>query len=239
MAFTRFEKDVSVHQSLSDEPNADNGLSAEELKKQWDRPAEELKEAFNKLVYELESKTSATDLGANPLTEGDTSEPNIDAKLRYLLKAIQDVTLGTVPDGSITKTKLDGEYTKTLAVKDGTVQVGLNAEKIADKTLDELASYFMVTGALTGISTTQFTTFELGFTPRAVLVSSGGTRVGIGVLSETELVTTEKPQYYRSDDDRGSTYVTLEIVENGFKFRQPNHSDGLSYGTGYRYIAFR
>lgn len=239
MGFTRFEKDVSVHQSLSDEPNADNGLSSEELKKQWDRPAEELKEAFNKLVDELEQKTSASDLGASPLIEGDTSEPNVDAKLKYLLKAIQDVTVGTVPDGSITKTKLDSEYTKTLAVKDETLQVGLNAEKIADKRLDDLASYFMVTGTLSGIITTQFKTFELGFTPRAVLVSSGGLRVGIGTLSETELVTTEKPQYYRSDDDRGSTYMTLEIVENGFRFRQPNHSDGSEYGTGYRYIAFR
>jgi hypothetical protein len=37
MGFTRFEKDVSVHQSLGDEPNADNGLSSEELKKKWDK----------------------------------------------------------------------------------------------------------------------------------------------------------------------------------------------------------
>ena len=234
--FTKFEKDVSVHQSLANEPNADNGLSAEELKKKWDKPAEDLKQAFNNLIDEMWEKSGDTHIGSMPLVEGDTSGATVRDKLLYLLAAIQNVTLGQIPDGSVTKEKLDSNYTNTLAVKDGEIQSNLNTEKIGGKTLDELASYFMVTGSLTGTQTV-----NLGFTPRAVLINSGATRYGNAVLSETQLVTTEKTTYYYSNSTGTSTSgTTLQIIENGFKFTKVSGmGDGSEYGTGYRYIAFR
>lgn len=51
MALEKLTEDVSVHQTLGDEPNAENGLTADDLKKLFDKPAELIK-AFlnNKLV---------------------------------------------------------------------------------------------------------------------------------------------------------------------------------------------
>ncbi len=241
--FTKFEKDVSVHQSLADEPNVDNGLSAEGLKKKWDKPAEDLKQAFNNLIDEMWEKTGDTHIGSMPLVEGDTSGATVRDKLLYLLAAIQNVTLGQIPDGSVTKEKLDSNYTNTLAVKNGEIQPNLNTEKIGGKTLDELASYFMVTGSFSFSANEQ--TISLGFTPRCIITNSGATRYGSTVLESTQMVTTERPKYVYD----GGNYTTpgyIEIVENGFKFKgsvdnnkELTMGDAVEYGTGYRYIAFR
>lgn len=241
--FTKFEKDVSVHQSLADEPNVDNGLSAEGLKKLWDTPAEELKAAFNKFIDEITDKSAARNIGAMPLTEGDSSGATVQDKLEYLLSAVQNVTLGQIPDGSITKAKLDAEYTNTLAVKDGEIQSNLNTEKLGGKTLDELASYFIVTGSLSDVAVGVTKTITLGFTPRVVIINSGATRDGNAILQSTQMVTTENPTYVYSEssstDNRGNS---LEIIENGFKFTKfsyMNSGDAEKYGSGYRYIAIR
>ena len=236
--FTKFEKDVSVHQSLADEPNVDNGLSAEGLKKLWDRPAEELKAAFNKFIDEITDKSAARNIGAMPLVEGDTSGATVQDKLEYLLSAVQNVTLGQIPDGSVTKEKLDSNYTNTLAVKNGEMQSNLNAEKIGGKTLDELASYFIVTGGFNMSTTAQ--TINLGFTPRCVIINSGAARYGNAVLQSTQMVTTEKPTYVYDGGNYATKPNSLEIVENGFKVQASDSmGDGAGYGTGYRYIAIR
>ena len=51
MALEKLTEDVSVHQTLGDEPNEENGLTGDDLKKLFDKPAEIIK-AFinNKLV---------------------------------------------------------------------------------------------------------------------------------------------------------------------------------------------
>jgi hypothetical protein len=51
MALEKMTEDVAVHQTLGDEPNEENGLTGDDLKKLFDRPAELLKEFINsKLV---------------------------------------------------------------------------------------------------------------------------------------------------------------------------------------------
>ena len=239
MGYTKINDNLSVHQSLSDEPNIDDGLSSEELKKKFDEPAEKLKNAFNNLIDELMAKNSASSIGAMPLVEGDTSEPNVGAKLAYLLNTIQDVTLGQVPDGSITKEKIDVTYRNTLAIKNGTVQTDLNAEKIDGKKLSELASYFMVTGSLADVNENETKTINLGFTPRAVIINSGAVRIGNGIGLSSQLVTTEEKTYFVSFSGDQTASTSLKIVENGFEFTRVDNVDGSRYGTGYRYIAFR
>ena len=51
MALEKLTEDVAVHQRLGDEPNAENGLTADDLKKLFDKPAELIKAFINdKLV---------------------------------------------------------------------------------------------------------------------------------------------------------------------------------------------
>lgn len=120
MAFTRFEKDVKVHQSLPDDPNIDNGISAEDLKKMWDKPAEDLKEAFNKLEDELEDiregYEASRSISAAKIYDGDDSDGNVQAKLTKLKQIMDGITQGAVPDGSIGREKLN--FADTIPTND-------------------------------------------------------------------------------------------------------------------------
>ena len=118
MGYTKINDNLSVHQSLSDEPNIDDGLSSEELKKKFDEPAEKLKNAFNNLIDEMAMITSSQNIGANSLDIADTSEGNVQAKLIKIWEEMKNVTLGQIPDNSITKEKIETEYEKTLARKE-------------------------------------------------------------------------------------------------------------------------
>lgn len=50
MAIPLFDKEVRVHQLLGDNPNTENNLSADEIKKKFDTPAEEIKEFINSVI---------------------------------------------------------------------------------------------------------------------------------------------------------------------------------------------
>lgn len=118
MGFTRSTTDISVHQKLGDYPNQDNGLTAEELKKKFDYPAETLQNDLNNLEKELENVGCASKLGAIPIDENDESEANIQAKLEKIYEDLKKVVLSQIPDGSITKEKLATEYENSLAKKE-------------------------------------------------------------------------------------------------------------------------
>ena len=47
MALEKFNEDVSVHQTLGDEPNAENSLTADDLKRLFDKPAALIKAFIN------------------------------------------------------------------------------------------------------------------------------------------------------------------------------------------------
>ena len=237
MGFTRFTDNVSIHQSMADEPNVDDGLSAEQLKAKFDEPAEKTQTAINNLMSELEAKDGASSIGAYPLAEGDTSEANVGAKLSYLLEEIQGTSMGQVPDGSITKTKLASDFSEVIAEKDGSLQTNLNAEKLGGKMLDELMSYFVVTGGYT-IKAKETKTINLGFTPRAVLISGGVKDYGnYAVMNDTYLVTTEKPIFKFYENKTSADMI--KIVDGGFEHIEPSAINVADYGDGYRYIAFR
>lgn len=118
MSFTKSTTDISVHQKLGDYPNQDNGMTADELKKKFDYPAETLQKDLNKIVEELENENATQSIGANKLDENDETENNVQAKLDKIYQATKDVTLGQIPDGTITEEKLDGEYANSLAKKE-------------------------------------------------------------------------------------------------------------------------
>lgn len=64
MALEKLTEDVSVHQTLGDEPNAENGLTGDDLKKLFDRPAEIIKAFINeKLIPFVVDKRGDTMTG--------------------------------------------------------------------------------------------------------------------------------------------------------------------------------
>lgn len=153
MSFTRSTTDVHVHRNMPDYPTGE-GISASDLKTAFDSEAEGLQGDINRLATELEDTTSASNLGAAALTDGDTSDATIQAKLEKLQSEIEDATLGQIPDGTITEAKLNDDYAASLAKKNGDLQTGLNAEKLNGKTEAQLKSAFLTTPAPVTLSYT-------------------------------------------------------------------------------------
>lgn len=232
MGFTRSERDVKIIQKLSDYPNAEEGISSEKLKESFDKGSLILQEDINQLQKELEENKSASFLGAQYLDDTDESSNNVQAKLEYLFNQIKGVSQGQVPDGSITENKLDFNYANSLAKKDGTLQEGLNAEKIGGFLLSEIFSVGNYTGTYqiqtSGSIKTQ--TITLGFRPRFLVIVCERTFAmlinGVGIYSSSASIT-------------GNVEITTEyaeVLDNGFNVSGTNLN---SKDDVFTYIAFR
>lgn len=236
MGFTRSSEDISVHQKLGDFPNQDDGLTPEELKKRYDKPAETLQNDLNRLEQELEEINASTSIGANPIDANDDSEPNIQAKLIRIYEQLQNVILNQIPDGSITKAKLNADYSGNIAEKTGELQTNLNAERINGFTSEELLiaageNKPYTVGTYTGDGATT-KTINLDFTPQAVIVrGAGGTS-----LSGGSLAVTGSP--YKGFGNK----TVLTITTNGFIVSKDNNNSQTNANATneiYNYIAFK
>ena len=138
MGFTKSTDDLKIHQKLSDEPNIDDGLSAEELKLKFDKPVTDLQKSFNKLIDELENAQASKYIGAEPLDEYDDTENNIQAKLLKIRAEIQNTTLGKIPDGTIAEEKMNVEYNNLLAKRNSELQTNLNSEMVNGQTIEHI-----------------------------------------------------------------------------------------------------
>lgn len=245
MGFTRSTTDISVHQKLEDYPNRDNGLTPEEIKKRYDMPAETLQKDLNKLEEELENTAGAGQIGAQPFDENDASENNIQAKLNRLRKDIQEASLGQIPDGTITESKLSTDLTGILAKKNGELQTNLNAEKIGGYNLESLIQLTTEIGTFTW-NKNEETVVNCGFKPKAIIiqfdaidsnVNGGGIIVlinGVGTIINT----------YNSfnSTSTGSGPINASFNETGFVlpsvFSVVGY-DRADYSPNCNYIAFR
>lgn len=151
MSFTRSTTNTTVHQNMPDYPSGE-GYTTSQLKTAFDAPATGLKADINRLATELEDTTSASNIGATAIVSGDDSAGNVQAKLNKLQEELEGITLGSIPDGSITQAKMNGTYEATLAKKDGTLQANLNAEKLNGKTETQLKTAFLATPNPTTLS---------------------------------------------------------------------------------------
>lgn len=232
MGFTRSERDVKIIQKLSDYPNAEDGMSAEQLKENFDKGSLILQEDLNKLQEELEENKSAGFLGAQYLDDTDESSNNVQAKLEYLLNQIKGVSQGQVPDGSITEKKLDPSYSNSVAKKDGTLQKGLNAEKIGGILVSEIFSVGNYTGTykLQTSGSIETQTITLGFRPRFLVIVCERKFAmlinGIGI-------------YNSGSSSTANVEITAEyaeVLDNGFNVSGSslNAKDDV-----FTYIAFR
>lgn len=130
MSFTPSTTVTNVHQSLGDFPAEDDHLTSEQLKELFDAPATGLKSSLNGLIGELEATTSAASLGAAAIAESDTSAANVQAKLNKLYQDLQEAALGDIPDNTITQAKLTSDFSNSIAIKDVSLQTGLNADQL-------------------------------------------------------------------------------------------------------------
>lgn len=236
MSFTKSTTDIVVHQKLGDNPNIDDGKTAAQLKEMFDFPAETLQNDLNNHIDELGEEDAASLIGATALSEGDTTDGNIQAKLGYLQEEIEGVSQGAVADGSINEAKLDADFNATIAKKNNTLQTGLNAEKLGGYTLTQVLEYMTpAIGNYTGDAASGGQVVELGFTPSVVIIWSSATPTssvdrGFGIAFTT------MPYVYGGLN-------CIEIVEDGFTVRNSSNfnqkgrfnENDITYG----YIAFK
>lgn len=89
MALEKLTEDIAVHQTLGDEPNAENGLTADDLKKLFDKPAQIIKDFINnKLIpYAVDRRgdTMTGNLSVPAPTLGDhaANKSYVDGKIHF------------------------------------------------------------------------------------------------------------------------------------------------------------
>ena len=106
----RVTDELGTVSTLDDRPNDTGGLTAAELKAKFDADAGTLKEYVNDvLIPFLEGASAAASLGITTIP--GFSADNIQTALEQIVQAMQDVTQGSVADGSITLLKLAAEVT--------------------------------------------------------------------------------------------------------------------------------
>ncbi len=103
MGFTKLTKDMAIIAALDNEPNDVGGLTAEELKNKFDEAGKAVQQYLNEvLVKELEGSLAAEKLGA---VLGDV-EMTVQMALDTLRADMAGLSMGSVPEGSITSEKL-------------------------------------------------------------------------------------------------------------------------------------
>ena len=106
----RVTDELGTVSTLDDRPNDTGGLTAAELKAKFDADAGTLKDYVNDvLIPFLEGTSAAESLGITTIP--GFSADNIQTALEEIIGAMQEVTQGSVADGSITLAKLAAEVT--------------------------------------------------------------------------------------------------------------------------------
>ena len=106
----RVTDELGTVSTLDDRPNDTGGLTAAELKAKFDADSGTLKTYLNDvLIPFLEGTSAAASLGITTIP--GFSADNIQTALEQIVQAMQDVTQGSVADGSITLLKLAAEVT--------------------------------------------------------------------------------------------------------------------------------
>lgn len=98
MALAKFEKDMAIISALDDEPNDVGGLTAAELKAKFDEGGQAIKQYLNEMLT-----------------------PQIDAE-KASKDEVQGITLGQIPDGTITSDKLTPELSEAI---DGSISCAI------------------------------------------------------------------------------------------------------------------
>ena len=130
----RVTDELGTVSTLDDRPNDTGGLTAAELKAKFDADAGTLKDYINDvLIPFLEGVSAAASLGITTIP--GFSADNIQTALEEIIVAMQEITQGSVANGSITLAKLAAEVT-AIALGGAAASHTHGAGDIASGTLD-------------------------------------------------------------------------------------------------------
>ena len=130
----RVTDELGTVSTLDDRPNDTGGLTAAELKAKFDADAGTLKDYVNDvLIPFLEGTSAAASIGI--ATISGFSAGNIQTALEEIIGAMQEITQGSVADGSITLAKLAAEVT-AIAIGGAAASHTHGAGDISSGTLD-------------------------------------------------------------------------------------------------------
>ena len=229
MGFPRMNANDRVQQSKPDEPNIDDGLSAEELKKKFDEPSEKLKEAVNRLLTELEDKLCSSKLGAESLYDGDTSSSNIQSKLTLLKKLIDEASVGTLPDNSITEGKLITDFRNNIAKKEELGILYLASRYRTPSIITETEIEYTSPSLSSSDTKNHVVTLEnyevSGSTAEDVYTMFGGDgkKRYCGVYERPVIIKIQMPQYIKLKNIKVTTsnaHLYIEASNDGLKWKQ-------------------
>lgn len=181
MPFNRTIESLDIIQQLSDLPNEDDNLTADELKARFDKGVNILKEYVFSFIDELEGPASADNIGYNGAHE----------TIGEALKALESAGVGTIPpDDTITTAKLQDESVTEIKLALELANK-INATKVkfgsitptytGDTTIDNGASGY--------VTVDKWQEHDIGFEPSAVVLFKCGqmNTNGIPLYSSTDI----------------------------------------------------
>lgn len=104
MALPKMDKDLAIIQQLSDLPNSDDGLTADELKAKFDEAVLALKAYLNEKLLPAVLAENIPFKQTPAITAGD-----IQTAIEAVQQQIVEAAIGVIPNGSVTKEKLAAE----------------------------------------------------------------------------------------------------------------------------------
>ena len=157
MAITPISTNMAIIQALADLPNATGGLTASQLKAKFDEGGEALKTYINNTLIPALSATTngssgADQIGATQVLAG--SGTTVQDILEWLYTQVTNVTLGQIPDGSLTDVKLSnaaGQIKATAVLKTGDTMTGTLTLSGAPSSTNHAATKGYVDTAVAGV----------------------------------------------------------------------------------------
>lgn len=191
MSFNRLTQDISFISKLADKPNQ-AGMSATELKAEFDRAGNVIKTFINSMLDTVESTNGAFNIGIQPI--GNLIANNVQTALSELNgKATSIIGTSRIGDGAVTKEKIHDAAVTANKIADGNI------------TLEKLNASARSQGIEVSI---QFTGLIMTVTVQGVKADSN---VLVAPTKESEWLYSEYDVYCSGQDDGTLTFTASAI----------------------------
>jgi len=104
MAFTKNTDDMNIIRKLDDEPNDVGGLTASQLKTEFDKAGVMLQDFINDHIDELGAASAAGNIGFTSSTAIQAN--NVQSAIETVQQQVAEATTGEIPDGGLLNAKL-------------------------------------------------------------------------------------------------------------------------------------
>ena len=177
MPFNRVIESLNVIQELSDLPNEDDNLTADELKARFDKGVNILKEYVFSFIDELEGNGAANKIGYDGAHE----------TIGEALKALESAGVGTIPpDDTITTAKIQNEAVTELKLAlDLTNKINATKVKFGTITPTYTGDTTIDNGTSAYVTVDKTQEFDIGFKPSAVVLFKIDKLTEVSLLRET------------------------------------------------------